>query len=203
MNFFMSRIRRFRDQEDGVISIELLFAVPILVWALMSTMVYFDAYRAESISNRAALTVADMFSREEAAISPAFLDGTQQVLQLLAEARTLPEFRVTTFSYDETADAFERRWSENRSVGDNLDNNDLANMRDRFPRMADNDRAILLETWTDYTPPMRVGLWLFRSSDAQTTNIEFKTFTVIKPRYTNNFCFDKTPLVTTNGDEEC
>ena len=35
----MASLRRFREQEDGVISIEMIFAVPILLWTLMSTIV--------------------------------------------------------------------------------------------------------------------------------------------------------------------
>ena len=144
----MASLRRFREQEDGVISIEMIFAVPILLWTLMSTIVYFDAYRAEAITTRAALTVADMISREEQAITPDYLDGTRQVLRVLSESDANPDFRITVFRYRSTQDDFRRVWSRNRGMGQNLTNADLQNLRNRFPPMANNDRAILLETRT-------------------------------------------------------
>jgi hypothetical protein len=215
MRFIISHLCRFRRHEDGVISIELIFVVPILVWALMSTMVYFDAYRAESISTRAALSVADMYSREEVAISPAFIDGSQEVLRLLSEAGTDPSIRVTVFRYREAPDDdFVVQWSQNRDYGDNLDDADIANLRDRIPRMGNEDRAILVETQVSYFPPFRISTrvsnekrsdWrnMHWDSAAEARSIQFSTFTVIKPRFTNNFCFDPTPLDEENGDESC
>lgn len=45
-------IKRFRDNEDGSAAIELVLVTPIITWALLSTIVYFDAFRAETRSAR-------------------------------------------------------------------------------------------------------------------------------------------------------
>lgn len=198
----MASLRRFREQEDGVISIEMIFAVPILLWTLMSTIVYFDAYRAEAITTRAALTVADMISREEQAITPDYLDGTRQVLRVLSESDANPDFRITVFRYRSTQDDFRRVWSRNRGMGQNLTNADLQNLRNRFPPMANNDRAILLETRTEYQGIVSAGI-LGPFPTRELEDVEFNTFTVIKPRYTNNFCWDSSPADPNSGDERC
>ncbi|MEM9786636.1 MAG: hypothetical protein AAF801_09045 [Pseudomonadota bacterium] len=196
-------LRRFRDSEDGVISIELLFAVPILLWTLISTIVYFDAYHAKAVSTRAALTVADMISREEQAITPDYLTGTREVLRALSEVDNNPDFRLTVFRYRAAQDDFRRIWSRNRGLGPNLTNTDLENLRGRFPPMANGDRAILLETRTNYQAPMKAGIMgPFPTQELE--NVDFETFTIIKPRYTGDrFCWDPTPEAQDSGDERC
>ena len=205
-------LRRFRKEEDGVAAIELLFCVPLLLWTLMSTFVYFDAYRAQSISVRAALTVADMFSREETPISPDYMDGARSVLSLLAETDANPDFRVTVFTYRRLENDFRLVWSQNRGLGPNLTNADLENMRDSFPQMSNNDRAIMLETETEYSAPFRTPVMFYwregqangtRHADGEVQNITFDNRVIIKPRYTNNYCFDPTPNLPTNGDDDC
>ena len=79
-------IKRFRDNEDGSAAIELVLVTPIITWALLSTIVYFDAFRAETRSARAGLTIADMFSREASApvaIGAGYVDAAQALLGTL------------------------------------------------------------------------------------------------------------------------
>ena len=64
MRSLLKCLRRMRDDESGSIAVETIMMVPLLAWALLSTLAYFDAYRAESISVKAGLTIADMVSRE-------------------------------------------------------------------------------------------------------------------------------------------
>jgi Flp pilus assembly protein TadG len=51
-------------QEDGTLTIEFLILAPIMFWTFIATLAYFDAYRTEAISEKAVMTIADMFSRE-------------------------------------------------------------------------------------------------------------------------------------------
>lgn len=192
--------RRFRHEEDGVISIELLFVVPILVWALLSTFVYFDVYRAEAIATRAGITIADMISREEEPITEDYLEGAQNLLALLTEVDNAPDLRVTVFWYDEDSDLLEQSWSYTDGYGDTLDSADLNNIEDRIPMMANLDRAILVETRTSYEASFSYSIGPF--SDADLSDVEFDTFTVIKPRFLAQFCFDELPTVEDN-DMDC
>lgn len=196
-------IRQFHDDEDGVLSIELVLMVPLVVWALLTTLVYFDVYRAESLSTRAGLTIADMYSREDKPLEEDFIDGSRELLELLTESDTPPSIRVTVFWFDEDNQKLERAWS--KISGDyyleTLDNIKLANLTDRIPRMANNDRAILIETQTTYEPPFSFAMGPFTGDSL--SGIGFGTFTVIKPRFTNNYCYDPTPSSPNNGDNEC
>ena len=183
-----SALRQFWDDESGVVAVELVLMVPILTWAFLSTYVYFDVFRVESNANRAALTVADMFSREDAPITSDYLDGAHSLLKQLTFEETDPDFRLTVYTYRETQDDYRVIWSEFRGYLDELKHTDLENMRHRLPVMANADRAILLETRVEYDAPFRIGLGPFTSTDLE--DVTFTTFTVIRPR-APTLCWDR------------
>lgn len=196
--YFKGFIDRFRDDESGVISIGILFAVPILVWALLSTYVYFDVFRAELVSNKAAITIADMISREEEAITDDYIDGALELLKLLIEEDDDPQLRITVFWYDQGNDTYELAWSEARGFASALDAGDLANMYNTIPQMADGDRAILVETASGYRQPITYSIGPFSGADLN--DVEFSTFTITKPRFlTSQFCFDDDATNDTNA----
>lgn len=197
------RWERFRDDDRGSMAVELVMVVPILMWIVLSTYVYFDTFRNEANAHRAALTIADMFSREEDAIDSAYLNGARSLLQTLTLDDDNPDFRVTVYRYQESDDTYRRIWSRTRGVATGLDDGDLADLKlaARLPVMADGDRSILLETFTEYTPPFNTGIRsltnFFQSSggspreDLDTVN--FATFTVIRPRFELTLCWDRAP----------
>ena len=44
MNALTRQMRRFRDQEDGLVMTEFLIMLPLLVWTFMALFVYWDAF---------------------------------------------------------------------------------------------------------------------------------------------------------------
>ncbi len=188
----------FRRDESGNASIELLIAVPIMLWALLSTMVYFDAYHDEAISTRAGLTIADMLSRETQNITPAYLTNLQRLLQGLTETDNDPGLRVTVFECfkvdpdDPDEDCrYDRIWSRNRGLAPNHNNTRLRALSDRLPVMAHNDKAILVETQTDYNAEYTVSISPFIVPDL--TGVTFNSFTVISPRFETSVCWERGP----------
>ncbi|WP_342078658.1 hypothetical protein [Yoonia sp. SS1-5] len=182
-------LRRFRDDESGNAAIEILFCVPIMVWALLSTMVYFDAYHDEAISTRAGLTIADMVSREDAPITPSYLNATRQLLRSLTETENNPDFRITVFEYREPQDDYRVVWSRNRGWGQNYNDARLALVKDRLPMMADATNAILVETRTTYNAPFSVTVAPFMVQNLE--GVEFNSFTVISPRFASSICWQQ------------
>lgn len=196
---FLNRLRAFRQAEDGTAAVELVLAVPILVWALMSTMVYFDAFHKKTLSVRAALTMADMFSREQTSIDNNYLDGAQSLLKTLSLPDGTPDMRVTVYYYVSDEKRYYSVWSEVRGTAFSpMTNADLAGLNSRLPLMSDGDRSILVETRTDYHAPFSIGIGPFLQ-----TNLEdkvFHTFTVISPRFSSTLCIDKPPYNDIEGD---
>lgn len=191
----------FRKDEDGSASIELVLVTPIIAWALLSTLVYFDAFRADTRSERAGLTIADMFSREQTPVNAAYMDGARALLRTLVESDPNPQLRVTSYSYDQPSDTYIVRWSQNRGMGMNLTTADLALMRGRLPILANGATSLLIETRAEYRAPFALGIAPFTDNNLGT--VEFTTFTVIAPRFAPSICFDPTPANPSNGDELC
>lgn len=194
-------IKRFRDDESGVISIELLLVIPMLVWALLSTWVYFDAYRAEAISTRAGLTIADVISRENTAVDETYLRNMRNLMRVLTEAEDNPAIRVTSFRYRATGDRYLVVWSASDGMGSDLTDADLESMRGQLPIMANGGRALLIETRTSYSAPFSIGLGPFLETNLD--DLEFESYTVISPRFQPRVCFDPSPSIPNSGDELC
>jgi len=190
-------LRKYKDDEDGSMSIELLIVTPILVWALLSTYVYFDLFRVESNSNRAALSIADMLSRETLDIDNAYLNNARSILRELTYEEANPDFRITVYTFRDSDDSYRRRWSRNRGMGSNYNNAALADLKTdgRLPVLADGDRAILLQTRTQYDAPFSIGLGPFTGTNLD--DVTFETFIVVRPR-PGQLCF-----VRNNGTQDC
>jgi hypothetical protein len=191
-----SYIQRFQKDESGVVAIELLLVIPILVWALLSTLVYFDAFKAQSIGTRISMTIADMYSRETD-VDWDFIHGSRDLLDAMSTSDNEPHIRITVYYYDEDNDQYTLVWS--RRDGNYYANHTNATLRaqtDRLPILADDDRAVLVETHTEYSAPFSIGIGPFLETNLD--DFTFETFTTIRPRYTESVCF-----VKNNGDSLC
>lgn len=184
--------RRLRDEEDGSMAVELVLVTPIIVWVVLSTYVYFDIFRVEANANRASLVIAEMFSREETAITDTYLDSALEVLGVLTYEEVAPDFRVTVYRYSSSDTTYRVVWSDVRPVGglDPLENADLLKIKNRLPKMNTIDHAILVETFIDYDAPFSVGLGPMPGTNLD--SIKFDTFTVIRPRV-GRLCYDPSP----------
>ena len=183
--------RRFYGDERGSMAIELVLVVPILVWVLLSTFVYFDAFRVKTNSVRATITLAEMFSREDV-VDDSFIDISREVLRMLTFEEANPDLRVTVYEYDPDPDAGEFRvvWSEHRGMEQALTDDDLSELQavGRLPPLDQFDQNIYIETRTQYDAPINIGIGPF-----VVTNLEDVTFTsdmVIRPRGIS-LCFER------------
>ena len=190
MHFATALAKKFAGDERGSMAIELVLVVPILTWVLLSTFVYFDAFRTEANAKRAAITVTDMFSREETEIDENYLDGALKLLKTLTYADSDPDLRVTVYTFSSSADAFQVVWSRNVGMTPNLTDANLAAFRTkgRLPVMADGDQSILVETRTEYSAPFTIGIGPF-TGGTDLDDVTFETFTFVRPRFTDKLCW--------------
>lgn len=191
-------MRNFLREESGSASVELLLCVPILVWVMLSTIVYFDAFHHEAISTRASLTIADMVSREDNDVDMNYVRNARDILRMLTTTEDSPDLRITVFEYRETQDDYRIVWSRNRGYGQNVTNAMLRSddYLSRLPIMSDDEKAILVETRTEYEPLLPVSVAPFRVSGLD--GVVFNTFTVISPRFAETVCF-----VRNDGNRLC
>jgi len=151
-------LQRFAKDGRGSLTVEAVIMFPILFWAMLSMLVFFDAYRQNSLNVKAAFTIGDMLSREVEPINAAYLDGAANLFGELARSDLTPSMRVTVVYFNQAQNRFYRDWSHQRGGVPVLTNADILAMRDRLPAVPNNERLILVETWSDYNPPFNVGI---------------------------------------------
>lgn len=194
----MRKVWRFRAEETASVLVEFVIMVPILVYGFVSTLQFFNAYRAELLSTKAALTVADMYSRETGFIDATYLNGTRSLLNYLTADRTHAEdavdFRVSQFFWREQQKDYRVSWSKNRGSRINHTNATLNAMSDKLPVLSDGERMLLIETWTEYEPLYGSGMGRLMGTDLEP--IEFSTYVVISPRFAPAVCWNNTPADT-------
>ena len=76
-------IFRFGREENGGLSIEAVFAIPMLVWAITATFVFWDAFKTLNTAQRSTYTVADMLSREADGVDMTYLTSAHEIYNFL------------------------------------------------------------------------------------------------------------------------
>lgn len=179
--------RAWHRDESGSVAVETVLMIPLLAWAMLGTLTFFDAYRNEAISYKAGLVLADAVSRE-AEITPAYIDGLYGLQQFMMLKDKNPDLRVTAFRYRENQDDYRRVWSQSRGSKPALNHAGLNALSGRLPEMENGQRALLIETWSDYDAPYAVGL----------ADFGMATYNVVSPRFTLQTC-----LLNNSGNLRC
>lgn len=186
---FSTFLKRFR-REDGSMAVEMMIMLPVLIWGLLGTWVFFDAFRAQFTNAKAGYTLGDILSRETAYITPEYIDSLYELQRFLVGRTDDIRLRVSVISYDEDDDEHSVVWSVNRGGGGTISDSDLPGMLDRIPIMADGGRSILVQTSVDYVPIYGGGLG----------EMEFDDFVVTRPRFAAQVCWNsvnENPTVAT------
>ncbi|WP_298802215.1 hypothetical protein [uncultured Lentibacter sp.] len=176
-----SRLKAFREETGGTVSIEFIIMAPIIFWAYASMFSWFDAYRQVGVHQKAAFTIADMISRETTPLDGHYIHSSRRLVQFLTRAPTLPDIRISVIRYSASRDRFFLDWSQRRGGLVALHQRDVRNWHDKLPTMVDGERIILVETKMDYTPPFLWGLM---------ENHELSTFVFARPRFAPQVCFN-------------
>lgn len=185
MTILKRQIRRFRDQEDGLVMTEFLIMLPLLIWTFMALFIYWDAFRTINQSQKASYAVSDLISRQSD-INVSFIDGMKNVMQYLT-GETDVKLRITSIQWKEPENEYYVLFS--RSPGGQLpalSKTDIWNMRDRIPEMTDRDSVVIVESVVAYDPAFEVGI----------PNHSFDNFVVTRPRYYRRVCLIEQPCPT-------
>ncbi len=165
---------RFLREESGVLLAETVIILPLLVWAFLGLYVYWDAYRAVTVVQKASYTISDMITREMNPISDNYINGLDQVMEYLIDEDQNVATRVTSVAWSTENQRFEVHWS--RSDGSELpplDTGSLQPLADQIPAMSDGDFVMIIEVRVPYVPVFDVGL----------TSDHFSEFVVTRPRF--------------------
>lgn len=103
--------RRFARDPKGSITVELVIVLPLLFWALVATVVFFDGFRSRNQAQMAAQTVADLLSRETSQFTAAYLEGMNGVFDFLADSRFETRLRISSVIWNSAEQRNALQWS--------------------------------------------------------------------------------------------
>lgn len=154
-----ARLARFQDEAHGSVNVEALLLLPLLIVTMAVSMVFYDAFRQDSLGEKATYTLGDMLSRETNYITADYVDSAKFLFDVLTGA---PEgetsVRVSVVSYDGEDDAYRLEWSQVRGLHvPLLTEADVASQTAQLPVMVSGEQLILVETYIDYDWPLNLG----------------------------------------------
>ncbi len=167
-------VRAFGRDEGGTVVAEAVIVLPLFLWAYIALFVYWDTFRSMNTVQKAAFTVSDMISREQTGVSPAYIDGVDDVVEYLIDENQDARLRVTQVYWNEDNSRFEVDWSD--SPTDGMTPQTTTSLQDyayEIPSMAPGAVAIILEMEVDYEPSFDIGM----------PDQIFKQFVVTRPRF--------------------
>ncbi|GHF68261.1 TadE/TadG family type IV pilus assembly protein [Seohaeicola zhoushanensis] len=180
---FKNRLRAFRDDTSGNVTVEFVLAMPILFWAFMASYVFFDGYRQSAVNLKAAYTVSDLISRETEAINDNYIDSMLRLMELMTRTPSDVDLRVSVIRWDEDESRYYLDWSANRGFPAALTNSNISDIEARLPVMPDNERVILVETNNVFVPLFNVGL----------DDINLANFVFTRPRFVSQVVWEGDP----------
>ncbi|WP_322866550.1 TadE/TadG family type IV pilus assembly protein [Aquicoccus sp. G2-2] len=149
----------FRDDVRGTVAVEAAIIFPMLMWAFLSMFVFFEGFRQSSINDKAANTIADMLSRETENITPTYINNTKELFDLLAEADADSKIRISVIKWVKKKDEYKIVWSKAKGAGlSKLQTEDVKDWTTKLPTVPNQERIVLVETWSTYEPLFNVGL---------------------------------------------
>ncbi|MGR3323056.1 MAG: TadE/TadG family type IV pilus assembly protein [Pseudooceanicola sp.] len=165
--------RRFARDTRGNVAIEAVILLPILFWAYLAMFSYFDMLRQQTLNEKASFTIADMLSRETDAINDTYVTNAHTLFKTMIRSDESSVLRVSVLRWNEDDDRFEVDWSEARGTSTVISDDVAAGMTDKLPTVPGGERVILVETWTTYQIPFKIGMQDF----------EINSFTFVRPRF--------------------
>ena len=178
MKTLLSRLRKplgaFGRDEGGTVVAEAVIVLPLFLWAFIALFVYWDAFRSLNTVQKAAYTISDMMSREQADVSQNYIDGMGDLLDYLIDNNQDAKLRVTSIYWSDTNRQFEVFWSASpQSAAAPLTNASLQDLAYEIPAMAAGSSAIIIEVDVNYVPGFDIGL----------PDQTFHQFVVTRPRF--------------------
>jgi hypothetical protein len=176
-------LRRFGSETGGSVALEAVIVAPFLFWVFLASYVYFDAYRQTSVNIKANFTIGDLLSRETKAINETYIDSMESLFTFLAKTGSDARIRISVAMWDEEDNAYKLDWSRARGGETGLSEADINAMASALPTLMDNERVIVVETWSHYSPLFQVGL----------PEKDIYERTVTSPRFVQQLAWDRYP----------
>lgn len=179
MRASFAMLRRFRRDEAGTLLAETVIVLPMMLWAFLALFVYWDAYRSDNTSQKAAYTVSDMITRETVDLPAVYPTGMRNLVRYLVDNDQSVKLRVTSFTWSQANTRYEVDWSRSPdNAMPALTTTTIQDVKSQIPVIADGDHYILVETEVSFHPAFNVGI----------DDLTMKEFIVTRIRFVPKLC---------------
>lgn len=193
MTPFKSILSRLRKDEEGSAAVETVLVFPMLCWAFLATWVFFDAYRVQSNTVKAAYTISDQLSRETGYITPVYLDSVYNLHEFLTKSDAATKLRVTIVDWSQAENKYRVRWSKGRGGMTELTTATIAEIKDDLPVLLDGEVLVVVQNQLKYNAAFDVGL----------NDFIFENTIVTRPRFAPKLCYNTVNNGGTSATETC
>ncbi|MEL6700331.1 MAG: hypothetical protein AAFO58_01430, partial [Pseudomonadota bacterium] len=152
-------LRRFVRDSEGVASVETILLLPLLMWAYVSTFVFFDAYRVQTDGLRVAYSVSDSIGRQENGVNQTFMNSMERMTNFLTKSPNGITLRTTIVCWSNNHSKYRVAWSNVTGAKTTIlphTHHTLHAQADRLPVVPFGDQLILVEMFLDYRPAINV-----------------------------------------------
>jgi len=178
--FTLQSIRHFLSDRRASLSVEAVLIFPLLLWGYFGMFVLFEGYRTLSANTRASYTIADYLSREAGFVTPAYIEGLNDVLDVLTQSPHRTVLRVSVVSFDDATQSYTLEWSYSTAGVNKITPATLDQLLVHIPIMSNPGVAVVVETYLAFEPFMNIALDSFY----------FESVTVTRPRFASQLCWD-------------
>jgi hypothetical protein len=151
---------RFRRDEAGSILAETVVVLPLMVWAAVAMVAYWDVYRTINRVQTASFAILDVVTRQEQINPTTYIPQLDNVVDYFLDDEQTPRLRITVICRDTATNQFRVIWS--RSPGNAMPQLNHASLQPLVPLIpvmsAETDRAVIIETEIDYEPTLQLGI---------------------------------------------
>ncbi len=191
------KLRRFLKRTDGSITLEAILYMPPILTLFLISLVLFDGFRTNNLSQKASYAIADAISRETVPMDDAYLSGMEQVYTEIVGRRAGYGLRFTVMRWSDANDAYLVDWSRVRGtlISNTLTDADLAGMEDSLPILQNGERVIMIEARTDVNVPEGLRKDDDTWAPPLAMRIDFDKFemaanVITRPRFSPQVCWE-------------
>ena len=187
--------RRFGDESAGI-TVEAVMVLPILLWGYFGLFILFDGYRALGSNIRAGHTISDMLSRETNAVNAAYIEGLNDIQDILTQSPHRTILRVSVVSYNADDDDHTLVWSYSTTGQDAIEAADLdVAIVPHLPPMPHAGNLIVVETWMAHVPFLNITLeQLYQMEDKSDREVfgafYFEGIVTTRPRFAGQLVWE-------------
>ncbi|MCF6271685.1 MAG: hypothetical protein L3J37_00640 [Rhodobacteraceae bacterium] len=140
-------LSRFKDDDEGTVTVEFIIILPVLILWWIGSMVFFDAFEARAGAARVSHLLADIVSRQNAT-NNAEIDDLLTLQNKLLPREPVGNVRVSEIYRDSSGD-LSVNWSYSTG-GSALETDDIPTSI--LPTLLDEQYVMLIETAVPYIP---------------------------------------------------